>query len=197
MKRSVMGVLVLACCAGWGCKKGAESTAAATATGGQAAPDAREPPAPVVKVDFPGTAEGARALLGAFVVEGADVAALSRALRPQPVDYAAVFVGEAAKKAQGAYAPAWDANAMRVEADPGQTEVQLWSATGAELAAQTGDAAEFPGGYRDIAAQLGPDVAFYRFRFVRPGETAGRAFDGLVHVNGRWVIFPKPYRALR
>jgi hypothetical protein len=24
----------------------------------------------------------------------------------------------------------------------------------------------------------------------------GMAFDGLVHVNGRWVLMPKPWRAL-
>ena len=31
---------------------------------------------------------------------------------------------------------------------------------------------------------------------VLPGESLGMAFDGLVHVNGHWAWFPKPWRAL-
>ena len=33
-----------------------------------------------------------------------------------------------------------------------------------------------------------------RFKFVKPGQTFGMAFDGLVYINGKWCIFPKPYR---
>jgi len=32
---------------------------------------------------------------------------------------------------------------------------------------------------------------------VKQGETIGLAFDGLVYVNGHWVIMPKPWRALK
>ena len=32
--------------------------------------------------------------------------------------------------------------------------------------------------------------------FVEPGESLGLAFDGLIFVNGRWVLMPKPWRVL-
>jgi len=28
------------------------------------------------------------------------------------------------------------------------------------------------------------------------GKTTGLAFDGLIYVNNRWVLMPKPWRAL-
>ena len=40
-------------------------------------------------------------------------------------------------------------------------------------------------------------LTVYAFKFVKPGETLGMAFDGLVWVNGHFAIFPKPWRFLR
>jgi hypothetical protein len=54
----------------------------------------------------------------------------------------------------------------------------------------------FPGGYRAIAAKLNPNRIWVRWKFCRPGETAGMAYDGLVWVDDHWAWFPKPYRAL-
>jgi hypothetical protein len=36
-----------------------------------------------------------------------------------------------------------------------------------------------------------------RWKFVKPGETIGMAYDGLVFVNGHWAWFPKAWHALR
>ena len=44
--------------------------------------------------------------------------------------------------------------------------------------------AEFPGGYKAVLPHLKPGNAIVRFKFVKPGETHGMAFDGLIHVNG-------------
>ena len=45
-----------------------------------------------------------------------------------------------------------------------------------------------------IHDKIEPGHTIYRFKFVQPGKNIGMAFDGLVKVNGRWVIFPKPWR---
>jgi hypothetical protein len=37
----------------------------------------------------------------------------------------------------------------------------------------------------------------YRWKFTKPGETLGMAFDGLYQINGRWVLMPKPWRITR
>lgn len=173
--------------------EGAEKSAAAE----KAPAPAEEKAAPAVKLDFPGTADGAKALLAKFVAEGADAEALTGALRPTSADYAAVFTGEAAKKAEAAYAPAWDAGQLVVRPKPGQTEVLLFEATTDQIKAGDEAAKDFPGGYAGVAEQLQPGVTLYRFKFVEPGKTLGMAYDGLTHVNGRWAIFPKPWRALR
>lgn len=142
----------------------------------------------------PATEEGAKALLADFVKPGADHAALSKNLRPTKADYDAVFEPELAAKADAVYGPAWDGGAMVIAPKAGQTEVKVFSATSDELKSWTGAAAEFPGGYKDVAAQLKPGVKVYRFKFVEPGQDLGMAYDGLVNVNGHWRIFPKPWR---
>src|SRR5262249_26735955 len=144
----------------------------------------------------PGTEAGARALLQEFLKPGADTAALSKQLRPTHADYAAVFLGDDADKAEKAYATPWDSGQMVIAAKTGQTELKVFAASSEELKAGTGNAREFPGGWAKVGVSLKPGLTFYRWKFVRPGEDLGMAFDGLVNVNGHWALFPKPWRAL-
>ena len=142
----------------------------------------------------PATEAGAKALLAEFVKPGADHAALSKNLRPTAEDYKAVFEPDLAAKAESVYGPAWEAGQLVVAPKEGQTEVKVFSATSEELKSWSGGAAEFPGGYKDVAAQIKPGLKVYRFKFVEPGQDLGMAYDGLVNVNGHWRIFPKPWR---
>ena len=145
---------------------------------------------------YPGTEDGAKAMLAEFVKPGADHATLSKTLRPTKADYDAVFMPDLAAKADAVYSPAWDGGQLVVAPKDGQTQVLLFSATSDELKSWTGAATEFPGGWKDVGAQLKPGVKFYRFKFVEPGKDLGMAFDGLAHVNGNWRIFPKPWRVM-
>jgi hypothetical protein len=143
---------------------------------------------------YPGTADGARALLNEFLKPGADYPTLSKSLRPAPGDYDAVFTADLAATAKSKYEVEWNAGRAMIKPNAGQTELLLASATSEELKAGSGEAKEFPGGYTKIAAKLKPGLVFYRFKFVEPGKKIGMAYDGLVHVNGHWAIFPKPWR---
>ena len=145
---------------------------------------------------FPGTEEGATSLLKEFLKPGADHAALSKQLRPTTADYAAVFDADSSAKVAAVYDPAWDGGQMVVAPKAGQTEVKVYSATSDEMKSWTGNAAEFAGGWKEVAAKLKPGLKIYRFKFVEPGKDLGMAFDGLIYVNGSWRIFPKPWRAL-
>lgn len=145
---------------------------------------------------YPGTQEGAKAMLAEFVKPGADHASLSKSLRPAKADYEAVFLPELAAKAEAVYGPAWDGGQLVVAPKAGQTDVLISAATSDELKGWTGAAAEFPGGWKEVGAQLKPGVTFYRFQFVEPGKDLGMAYDGLAHVNGNWRIFPKPWRVM-
>lgn len=55
--------------------------------------------------------------------------------------------------------------------------------------------ADLPGGYDRIRSKLKPGIAIYGFKYVAPGQTSGMAFDGLIKVDGQWVIIPKLWRA--
>lgn len=146
----------------------------------------------------PGTEEGARALLAEFLKPNADCAKLTYKLRPHPDDYAAYFEGADAVKAMMEYEPHWRAGNVIVCPKPSQTEMLLYSATTDELKAGSPSAMDyFPGGYKKAAPHLRAGHTVYRFKFVRPGKHMGMAYDGLVHVNGHWAIFPKPWRIFK
>jgi hypothetical protein len=179
--------LALAGCGGGAGNAGSGTGASGNAGGGGTAASGKS---------YPGTDDGAKALLAEFVKPGADHATLSKALRPSKADYDAVFTPELAAKADAVYGPAWDGGQMVVAPKEGQTQVLSSSATSDELKSWTGGAAEFPGGWKDVGAQLKPGVKFYRFKFVEPGKDLGMAYDGLAHVNGNWRIFPKPWRVM-
>ena len=152
-------------------------------------------PEPAADGQYPETLEGARALLSDFLKPGADVASMSKMLRPTSSDYEAVFEPATAKKVQAVYDKAWDSNLIVVSPKPGQTRLLLFSASTDDLNKWTGNAAkEFPGGYERLAGRFQRGLTIYRFKFTEPTQPLGMAYDGLVYVNGRWRIFPKPWR---
>jgi hypothetical protein len=145
---------------------------------------------------FPATEAGAKALLEQFLKPGADHAALSKNLKPTTADYKALFDAESASKLDAAMTPEWDKGRMVLKPNAGQTELKLSSATTDDFKSGSAKAKEFPGGYKKVAPHLNAGVTLYRFKFVEPGKDSGMAFDGLAHVNGHWVIVPKPWRSL-
>ncbi len=145
---------------------------------------------------FRGNKAGARGLLEQFLQPGADFKTLTQTLRPNSADFTAVFSKEVAQMAERNYQLPWDQGHIVVHGNPEQTELVIWSATSEELKKGKGDAKKFPGGYVQAAPYFNDGLTFYGFRFIRPGEKLGYAWDGLVHVNGHWVIFPKPWRVL-
>jgi len=159
----------------------ATTTTASTATQAQAAS---------------GDEAGARALLMKFLAPGADYPALSKPLRPATADYGALFDAETAAKLGPQYDQHWDKEPMVIAPKAGQTELKLVAATTEDLRADKGNAGEFPGGWKRVAPHLKPHQTWYRFKFVKPGEDLGMAFDGLTFVNGHWVMTPKPWHGL-
>ncbi len=144
-----------------------------------------------------GSEKEAQALLAQFVKPGANAAELSKKLAPTKADYAAVFAGDAAAKAEAAYSPLWERGQLVIAGKADQTEIKLSRATTDELKAGTGNASAFPGGYKTAATLMKSGLTVYAFKFVKPGETLGMAYDGLVWVNNHFVIFPKPWRFLK
>jgi len=138
----------------------------------------------------------AKAMLEKFLTADTDRAAMTAALRPGEEDYLAVFADkEFAFKLKAMHDEMWNAAGAVISPKEGQTELLAWAATSQQLRDGTGDAGQFPGGYKNVADKFKDGVTIIRWKFVRPGETTGMAFDGLIRVNGQWRFFPKPWRA--
>lgn len=140
----------------------------------------------------------ATAQLARFVdpAQVASRGAMTLALRPHEEDYARVFRGDAAARAQKAYAALWLAPPP-LAPRPGQTELRVDVARSEDFATGAPSARDFPGGYQEVAASLAPGLWWITWRFVAHGTSEGLHFDGLVYLDGRFAWFPKPWRALK
>ncbi len=124
-----------------------------------------------------------------------------QALRPATADYRALFKDPFAARAETYYnRMLWDlqpTESPRPLAKPDQNEVTIAKATTDDIAAWTPEVnAAFPGGYKKVREQFKPGLVVYTWTYVRRGNEDGMYNNGLVHVNGRWVIVPKPWRVL-
>lgn len=145
---------------------------------------------------YPNSADGAKAVISEFLKPGADLKGLTQKLRPSEADYAAVFEASLAPKARAMYDPVWSSGALVVAPKEGQTELMIHGIPTSEIRQWSPKASAFlPGGYKEIATDVKDGNTIYAFKFVKPGEQSGMAFDGLVFVNGHWCLMPKPWRA--
>jgi len=156
----------------------------------------KKSPAPEqAKGQYPGTEEGLKKLMGEIVKDGgANAEKLSLQLRPSAEDYAAVFEGEFAKKAEEKYKEPWDKGLLTIKVKPGQTEIAVLAVTSEDLKTKSPKSQDFPGGWLEMAPNLKAGLTIYLVRFTEPGKERGMRFDGLMYVNERWRIFPKPWR---
>jgi len=145
--------------------------------------------------ETPGSRQNAERLLNQFL--GADLAqriALTAALKPNEADIRAVYAAPLADRLVATYDSIFSPD-VHIGPKAGQTEVRTWMTTTGRLKQGVG-LQDFPGGYQDVRGFFLGDHPIVRFKFVKPGETLGMAFDGLIFVNDRWVLMPKPWRAL-
>jgi len=142
-----------------------------------------------------GSRADAERLLRAFLQPGAILAQLTAALKPGPDDIRAVYAEPLAGKLIDTYATMFTPG-VQFGPKPDQTDLLVYhTTTGALKGSWPGDG-QFPGGYGRVLRHFVGDQPIVRFKFVRPGETIGLAFDGLIFVNNRWVLMPKPWRAI-
>ncbi len=144
---------------------------------------------------YPGTEDGLKKLMGEFLKDGgANAEKLSLLLRPSAEDYAAVFEGDFARKAEETYKEPWEKGLLTLKAKPAQTEITVLAVTAEDLKARSEKSREFPGGWQEVAPNLKAGLTVYMVRLTEPGKDRGARFDGLIYVNERWRIFPKPWR---
>lgn len=142
-----------------------------------------------------GSEAEARSVLMKFYEPGADLAALTWALKPSEADIRAVYADPLASKLVEMYAGMYTPGvAIGPKAD--HNDLIVVHTTTSQLREGKPVLRDFPGGYKKVVSQLLGDFPIVRFKFVTKGETLGLAFDGLIFVGDRWVLMPKPWRAL-
>jgi hypothetical protein len=143
----------------------------------------------------PGSEAEARRLLREFMKPISSRYELTQALRPTRLNIAGIFTSEQ-DEAFFRYTERLFDNADGIGPKPGQTKLLTFYTTTDRLKYDAKTRAEFPGGYSRVVQYLNDQIPVVRFKFVEPGKTTGMAFDGLFYVQGRWVLVPKPWRAL-
>jgi hypothetical protein len=118
-------------------------------------------------------------------------------LRPHPDDYARVFVGAAVEVARQTYEAMWNTALNLAYPSSEQTVLLCYVAPAGMLADDNELSRHFPGGYKAIAPWLNPHRVWVCWKYVRPGETSGLAYNGLVWCDDHWAWLPKPYTVLR
>lgn len=125
--------------------------------------------------------------------------ALTRALVPALRDYYAVFDSTFARVCFSRHQKFRRNYYFEVKPSrTNETILYLWHTTPEELAAYTGNARYFSGGYKELAAghHLRAGTILYRIKFVRPGHQLGSGYDMFAHVEGHWKLFLRPWQAL-
>src|SRR5699024_8381417 len=113
---------------------------------------------------YPGTKDGARALLQEFMKPDTDKKKLTMDLRPTKEDYRAFYADEStAARAEAYFDKLWSSGNAVVAPKEGQTELKLVSATTEELSNSQGEASEFPSGMTSLAStnNLKPKFTIY------------------------------------
>jgi hypothetical protein len=146
---------------------------------------------------YPGTTDGARALIDALRT-ASDAKAATMALRPASADYKAVFADDIAAMVEKNYDEAWNgADTAITVSDPSETDIMLFKATTEEMRDGVHDAPKFARGWKAISPKLRLGVVWYGWKFVKKGQTTGTSYEGLAFVNGHWAIFPRPWKRLK
>ncbi len=197
MRRTTIALAAWGALVASGCERVSDATtaaASASALGGVSAASVSSPPSSSTATSRsrPATLADARRLLERFLEEGADHRALTRELAPSPADVDATFEPDLAATARAHYDAVF--RELVLTPAPAETELLMWKVTTEDLRAGSGDANKCPPELSALSARLRAGLAFYCFRFVVPAEKRGTSSEGLVHVNGRWVLFPEPWR---
>lgn len=145
---------------------------------------------------YPNSEEGVKQIAAVFMKGGSEAEHMLKNMKPSLEDCKMIMVSEADAKKLSEMAEMMFTQAKASEIAPktGQTEILVRSATTENLKAGTDK--EMPGGYTDKAAKFKEGLRIYGFKFVKPGETIGMAYDGLYYVNNKWIFLPKTWRYL-
>lgn len=175
-------------------KAGGDKGAPPTTSSASAATSATAaaPPSNTPRLDYPNTDDGLKALLGEFTKPNAKPDEVLAKLKPDTADYEAAFDASAAKSIQEQSDKMFDKGGSGFKPDDAIT-IKASGSTEDFKEFKAGSPVEqgCPGGYRRVGPVMKPNMKFYCVKI------GGTSLDAFAYVNGHWVLFPKPFRALK
>ena len=142
-----------------------------------------------------GTPEQGQRMLENFVASGKSLAEFIKSLEPKEEDIRAVYRDPLATKLIALYKEIY-ASLSGLRMNPEHNAVETYFTTTKELVNNPEIAKYFPAGYKKVIPYMIGDHPIASFKFVKLGEDKGFNFSGLIFVNGRWTLMPKPWRGL-
>ena len=147
----------------------------------------------------PGSEADARRLVQGLLETGNDRLAAVQALRPHRDDYRSVFVGDQADLAEAGYREFWEERLTAFPPVSETTDIRLWRTTSDRL--QSADASPaaspFSSRWRDVAPHLQQGLEIWAFEVTASGDGSRVSTQGLIYINGHWVLIPKPWKVLQ
>lgn len=116
-------------------------------------------------------------------------------LQPTEEDCREVLAGDVAAGVAAVYDDLF-ATSPAIDPGPDRRELRVRACPSGLFASDNPFSHAFPGGYRKVASYLRPGRVWLAWRYCAPGSQSGYALDGLIHVRGNWVWFPKVYDAI-
>ncbi len=142
-----------------------------------------------------GSPEQGHNMLEDFIVSGQGLADFILTLKPTKEDIKAVYKEPLASNLIVIYEELYG-SLSGLSLKPEQNSVLSVFSTTAKLAQGDAILGEFPGGYKRVGEYFLGDYPIAIFKFVKMGETRGLSFNGLIFINDRWVLMPKPWRGI-
>lgn len=122
---------------------------------------------------------------------------LSKALRPNKSDLAAIFVDTAIQNRAFEYIEQrFDKEKFTLNLRKEHQDLEIWSASIEDFKKGNEVIFSFPSNFLDIIPFCQEDLTFHRFKFKIKDYHSGASYTGLTHVNGRWVIIPEAWKIL-
>jgi hypothetical protein len=121
---------------------------------------------------------------------------LSQSLQPTEKDIKTVFADTIDQRKVKAYIKeVFEEDKFTVVLRQEHQQLKVWSASVSDFKNNETHAIIFPSAFLNVVDQFNSELTFHRFKFVAKGNEAGAAYEGLVKINNRWVLFPKIWKA--
>ena len=135
-------------------------------------------------------------VVNAILQPDADLKSVLISLKPTDEDVRAMFPEPMATKLIGLYETTFGKRLSSEDFPPPPYRVNIGFSTTFGLADDPAMLRQISEGFKDVLDKFQQDVPFGRFEIIFSDTGDSMRLDGLMKINGHWVLMLRPYRAL-